>query len=115
MKVIAKVRYLHIAPRKCRLVADLIRGMEVDKAMEQLRFLPKRSAHAFSKLLNSGIASAEHNFNLERNNLYISDIFVDGGPIMKRWKPRAFGRAYPIKKRIIFHFKTEDIQRNSTF
>jgi large subunit ribosomal protein L22 len=80
-------------------VADLIRGMEAEKALHQLRFLPKKSAGAFSKLLNSGIASAEHNFNLLRNNLFISDVFVDGGPTMKRWRPRAFGRAFNIMKR----------------
>lgn len=99
MKVTAKVRHLHIAPRKCRLVANLVRGMEAIKAQNQLKFLPKKSSGAFLKLLNSAIASAEHNFNMMRDNLYISDVFVDGGSTMKRWKPRAFGRAYNIMKR----------------
>lgn len=99
MKVIAKTKFLHIAPRKCRLVADLIRGMKVVEAQNQLKFLPKRSANAFLKLLNSAIASAEHNFNMTKDNLYISNVVVDTGPIMKRWMPRAFGRAAKIRKR----------------
>lgn len=98
MKITCKAKHIHIAPRKCRKVADLMRGMEVVKAQFQLKGLTKRSALPILKLLNSAIASAEHNYNMVKDNLYVSQIFVDGGVKMKRWSPRAFGRAFPIVK-----------------
>lgn len=99
MKIIAKLKHLRMAPRKVRLVADLIRGMDVQEAQKQLKFLNKKAALPLLKLLNSAIANAKHNFNLEKENLYISQILVDGGPSLKRWMPRAMGRATPILKR----------------
>jgi large subunit ribosomal protein L22 len=99
MKVTAKLRYLRIAPRKVRLVADLIRGKTVEQAQTILNFVRKRATRPLLKLLNSAIANAHHNFQLEKNNLYISEIRVDEGPKLKRWRPRARGQAFEIQKK----------------
>lgn len=99
MDVRAKLRHLHIAPRKVRLVIDGIRGLNVSEALSRLDFDNRRAAKPMTKLLNSAIANAEHNFNLERDTLYIKEIRADEGPKFKRWQPRAFGRAYPVLKR----------------
>ncbi len=99
MPVTAKLRYLRIAPRKVRLVADLIRGKTVEEAQTILSFTVKRAAPVLLKLLKSAIASARHNFQLEEGNLYISKITVDEGPKYKRWMPRAKGMASEIQKK----------------
>ena len=99
MEVIAKLRYLRIAPRKVRLVADLVRGKSVEEATHILNFTRKRAAKPILKLLNSAIANASHNFQLKKENLYISKIVVDEGPKLKRWRPRARGVAYEIQKK----------------
>lgn len=99
MKVTTRARFLHIAPRKIRLTADLIRGMTCEEAQNQLKFQKKRAARTLLKILNSACANAEHNFDMVKENLYISDIFVDAGPMLKRWRPRAFGRAFPRTKK----------------
>ncbi|OGD30211.1 50S ribosomal protein L22 [Candidatus Azambacteria bacterium RIFCSPHIGHO2_02_46_12] len=99
MKTIARLRYLNIAPRKVRLVADLIRGKSAKEARRMLSFVVKRSAKPILQLLNSAVANAEHNFQLSKDNLYIAKIFVDGGPMLKRWMPRAMGRASAIQKK----------------
>lgn len=99
MKVKAHLKNLRISPRKVRLVADLIRGLEVSEAKAQLSFLIKRSSLPLLKLLNSAIANAKHNFKLDENNLYIAEIFVNEGPTLKRIMPRAMGRAFQIRKR----------------
>ena len=90
---------LRIAPRKVRQVVALIKGSPVEKAEIQLKFQSKRAALPILKLLKSGIASAVNNFNLSPDNLYISGIFVDEGPMLKRFRPRAFGRAGAIHKK----------------
>lgn len=95
----ARLNYLRISPRKVRLVADLIRGRDVREARSILNFTLKRAARPILKLLNSAIASAKNNFHKEENNLYIKTIKVDEGPALKRWMPRARGRADLIKKR----------------
>jgi large subunit ribosomal protein L22 len=87
------------APRKVRLVADLIRGKSVDNAISQLIFLPKRASTTFTKLINSAVANAKHNFGLNQADLFVKEVRVDGGIVMKRSMPRAFGRSSPIKKR----------------
>jgi len=97
--VTAKLRYLRIAPRKVRLVADLIRGKAVEEAQTILNFTTKRVAPILLKLLKSAIANAKANFQLEEKNLYISKILVDEGPKYKRWMPRARGVASPIQKK----------------
>lgn len=99
VEVVAKLRRLRIAPRKVRLVADLIRGKKVDEAINILTFLNKKAAKPVLKLLKSAIANAEHNFKLKKDNLFISKITVDEGPKFKRWMPRARGRADLILKR----------------
>ncbi len=99
MSVEAKLRYARISPRKFRLVADLVRGCHVREAEEILKFTVKRPAKPMLKLLKSAVANAEHNFNLKKDDLYIAEIRVDGGPIMKRFRPRARGAVFPIHKK----------------
>ncbi len=99
MPVIVKLNYLRITPRKVRLIADLIRKKKVDEAEAILNFVKKKGAEPLLKLLKTAIADARHNFQLEQDNLYISKITVDGGPMHKRWRPRARGAAYKIQKK----------------
>lgn len=99
MEITAKLKNLRRAPRKVRLVANLIKGMDAIQAENELKFSVKDSAKPLLKLLKSAVANAENNFHLEKNNLYISKITVDGGPGLKRWRPRAFGRAAQVIKR----------------
>lgn len=96
----AKLRYLRIAPRKVRLVADLIRGEKVEEAQTILNFTQKRAALPILKLLNQALANAKNrNLKLDKKNIYVSKIFVDGGPSYKRTFPRARGKADIILKR----------------
>lgn len=99
MEVSAKLNRLRMSPRKVRLVAGLIRRMNVKDAETQLEFLNKAAAKPMLKLLQSAIANAKHNHNLDENKLWISHLTVDGGKTLKRWQPRAFGRAGAIRKR----------------
>jgi len=99
MQVTAKLNNLRMSPRKVRLVANLIKGLTAQEAKDQLRFLPKKAALPISRLLDSAVANAKHNFKLDENNLYVCQILVNGGPSLKRWLPRAMGRATPILKR----------------
>ena len=99
MSVVAKLHYLRIAPRKVRLVADLVRGKSVEEAQTILNFTVKKATQPLLKLLNSAIANAKNNFQLEESNLYISRITVDEGPKYKRWRARARGRASEIQKK----------------
>ena len=94
----AKLRYLRIAPRKVRLVADLIRGKTVEEAQTILQYTVKKATQPLFKLLKSAIASAK-NLELEESNLYISKILVEDGPKLKRWRPRARGSADEIQKK----------------
>lgn len=98
-KVSAKLRYARIAPRKMRLLADLVRGTDLDSAKKQLSFADKKGAEPLLKLLKSAESNAKNNFKLEPDNLRIEEIRVDGGPILKRWMPRARGRATMIRRR----------------
>jgi large subunit ribosomal protein L22 len=99
MKVNAKLKNLRISPRKVRLTTDLIKGMEVNDALDQVVANVKRANDPIAKLIKSAMASAENDFGLDRDNLYISDIRVDAGMTLKRWMPRAYGRATQILKR----------------
>lgn len=99
MEVKATARYLRVSPKKVRLVIDVVRGMDVEKALIQLASLRKDAKQYVIKLLNSAVANAEHNHELKRENLYIKKITADGGPILHRWRPRAHGRAGAIRKR----------------
>ncbi len=95
----AVARYIRIAPRKVRLVVDLIRGKQVGEALAILKHTPKAASPVVEKLLKSAIANAEHNYELDPNNLVVGKIFVDQGPTLKRFRPRAMGRASRIHKR----------------
>ena len=95
----AKLNELRMAPRKVRLLIDLIRGLDVEEAKAQLRLSNKNASEPLLKLLNSAIANAEHNHNLDKSTLNVKIATVDEGPMLKRWKPRAFGRATPVRKK----------------
>lgn len=99
MEVRAKAKNIRTSSRKAKLVADLIRGMKVDNAISQLKFVNKKVTNPFMKLLRSAIANAVNNYELEEGNLYIKEIRVDEGRTLKRWMPRARGRATPLRKR----------------
>ena len=98
MEVKVYLRYLNIAPRKTRLVANLIKGMEVERAKAQLLFCKKRAAKPILKLINSAIANARNNLGID-GIFFIKEIRVDQGPMLKRWMPRAFGRATMIQRK----------------
>lgn len=102
MQVQATLGNLRIAPRKVRLIADLIRRKKVEDAEAILQFLRKKAGPAILKLLNSATANAVNNFQLDAKNLYISKITVDEGRKLKRWMPRARGRAAEIQKKTSF-------------
>lgn len=95
----AIARYVRIAPRKVRLVVDLIRGKEVGEAIAILRHTPKASSPVVEKLLRSAIANAENNHQMQADRLYVKEAYVDEGPTLKRFHPRAKGSASPILKR----------------
>ena len=99
MEVAAHLRFARISPQKCRLVADQIRGLPVDKALNILAFIPKKAAEMLKKVLESAIANAEHNDGADVDDLHVTRVFVDQGPTMKRIMPRAKGRANRILKR----------------
>lgn len=98
-QVKAYARFIRMSPRKVRLVADMVRNTPVEQALEQLQFSSKNAALPVAKLINSAIANAIHNFSLNKEDLYIKTLTVDGGPVLKRFKPRAQGRAGAIHKR----------------
>lgn len=100
MIIKAKLSYLHITPRKVRLIADLIKGKSVEKAQKILNFADKKASIPMLKLLNSAIANAKNNFQIENiAELYISKLLVDECPKPKRWRPVSRGRANEIRKR----------------
>jgi len=95
----AQLNHIRIAPRKAQLVVDLIRGKQVGEAIAILRHTPKAASPVIEKLLNSAIANAEHNYQLDVNKLVVTQAYVNQGPTMKRFRPRAMGRASRINKR----------------
>ena len=99
MEVKARLKHLKMSPRKVRLVVDVVRDMEVNKALDQLRFVNKKASRPIEKLMLSCIANAENNYDLSKDNLFVKEIKVTEGPTLHRWMPRAFGRATPIRKR----------------
>ena len=99
MEAKAVLKYTRISPRKVENVLDLIRNKPVDLAMAILKHTPKAACEDLEKLLKSAIANAENNFNMDKNNRYVSECFVCPGPMLKRIRPRAQGRAYRILKR----------------
>ena len=95
----AIARHIRIAPRKARIVIDNIRGKNVNDALAILKFTPKAAAPIITKVVNSAVANAINNYDMDENSLYIAEAFVDSGPILKRMRPRQRGRAFPIHKR----------------
>ena len=99
MQTAAHLKYARIAPRKVKIVCDLIRGKDVNVAKAILMQTPKAASELMLKLLKSACANAENNHELDPENLYVSEAYVNPGPILKRQMPRAQGRMYAIKKR----------------
>jgi len=99
MEVSAKLKNLNFSAQKGRLVANQIRGLHIEKALDTLNFSNLKAAEFFKKVLNSAIANAEHNEGADIDGLYISTVFVDEAPTLKRFKARAKGRGNRILKR----------------
>jgi large subunit ribosomal protein L22 len=99
MQTFSKMRYAHISPQKCRLIADVVRGKQVGLALSTLRFMPKKGAELVLKTLESAVANAEHNHGADIDELKISGIQVDAAPLQKRFAARAKGRGTRIVKR----------------
>jgi len=95
----ASAKYVRVAPRKARLIADQVRGMHIEKARALLAFSPRGAAEDIHKLIDSAAANAENNHDLVGDEMVISSITVDEGPTLRRFRPRALGRATPINKR----------------
>lgn len=99
METRAIAKYVRISPRKVHFICREIRGKQVDEALAFLMFTPKKGARILSDVLKSAIANAENNFEADREKLYVKDSFANEGPRMKRYRPKAKGKAYPIIKR----------------
>ncbi|HOJ71894.1 MAG TPA: 50S ribosomal protein L22 [Syntrophorhabdaceae bacterium] len=100
MEIIAKTRMIRISPTKVRIVADLIKKKNVNEALGMLSFMPQKASFILKKLLNSAIANAKQNKYIDIDSLYVKNIMVDAGPTLKRFLPRAMGRATKIRKRM---------------
>ncbi|GIV91964.1 50S ribosomal protein L22 [Chloroflexus sp.] len=98
MEAKAVTRYVRISPLKVRLVMDVVRGMSVDRALATLRYMPQKAAREVARTIKSAAANAEHNFDMDRESLYIKTIYADQGPVLKRIMPRARGMANRIRK-----------------
>ncbi len=96
---LAQARYVRMTPMKCRRVIDLVRGLPVAEALDILRFAPQAAAEPVGKVVASAVANAEHNKHLNAADLYVAQAYVDEGPTLKRFRPRAQGRAFRIRKR----------------
>ena len=112
----AQLNFLRMTPQKVRLVAGLVRGLEVSRALEQLQFSSKQAALPVKKLIESAIANAKHNHNIKEETLKIETIFVNEGSVLKRWMPRAMGRATPLRKKsshitVILSGEAEEIKK----
>ena len=99
MEARAIAKYVRISPLKVNFICREITGKQVDEALSILKFTPKKGARILEKVLDSAVANAENNLNLDRDNLYVSAAYANEGPRMKRWRPKAKGMAYPIIKR----------------
>lgn len=99
MEAKAVAKYIRVSPLKVGFICNEIRGKQVDEALTILKFTPKKGAKILEDVLNSAVANAENNFNMDRDRLYVSDAYANDGPHMKRWRPKAKGMAYPIIKR----------------
>ncbi|MCI5144315.1 MAG: 50S ribosomal protein L22 [Candidatus Electrothrix sp. AR3] len=99
MEARAVAKYIRISPQKARLVADVVRGKDVESAITTLRFMPKKAAKILRKVLESAVANAEQTETIDVDTLYVKEIQINGGPMLKRFRPRAMGRATKILKR----------------
>ena len=99
MEAVAKVTHVRIAPRKVRVVIDLIRNKSVGEAIGILKNTPKAASPVVEKLLNSAIANAENNHQMDVEKLYVAEVYADQGPTLKRIQARAHGRAFRINKK----------------
>ncbi|MEW6540932.1 MAG: 50S ribosomal protein L22 [Bacillota bacterium] len=99
MEAKAIARYIRLSPDKAREVVGLVRGKSVDEALSILRFTPQRAAGAVAKVIESAAANAEHNNDMDPTRLFVARIYVDQGPSLRRFRPRAYGRANVIKHR----------------
>ena len=99
METRAAAKFIRVSPRKIRLVMDQVRGRKVEEALNILSFAPQKGARILKKLINSAVANAEQNSDVDVDSLYIKRLYADEGPTMKRWRPRAQGRATRINKR----------------
>ena len=99
MAYVAKHRFARIAPRKARLIMDLVRGRDVDDAISMLKFAKQRASGMVEKVIRSAVANANEQDTAPRNTLYVAKAWADPGPIIKRFQPKDRGKAYPIKKR----------------
>lgn len=100
MEVVSKTKFVRISPRKLRLVSDLVRGQMVSSAINTLKFSPRRGSKILYKTLMSAVSNAENKGSMDLDNLYIKKVWVDEGPTMKRYLPRAQGRATILRKRM---------------
>ncbi len=98
METKAQAKYIRIAPRKVQVIVPAIKGKKVEEAISILQFMPRKGARILQKVLHSAVANAEQN-KVDIDTLVVKTILVDGGPTLKRFMPRAMGRAYPILKR----------------
>jgi large subunit ribosomal protein L22 len=99
MEARAVAKYIRVSPRKVRLIMDELRGKKVEEALNVLTFAPQKSARLIKKLINSAVANAEENSQIDVDTLYIKRLYADEGPTLKRFRPRAMGRASRIRKR----------------
>ena len=98
MEARAVAKYIRMSPRKARLVVDQIRGRSAQEAMAILQLTPNKPAEPIYKVLHSAVANAENNFEMNKDNLYVAQVLIDQGPVLKRFRPRARGMASKIRK-----------------
>jgi len=99
MEIMAKAKFVRIPPRKARYVADMVRGSKAGDALNMLKFTPRNGARIISKVVASAVANASQRADVDVDTLFVKRIFVDEGPVLKRWRPRAMGRATRILKK----------------
>ena len=100
METRAVARFVRISPQKIRLVMDQVRGKKIQEALNMLSFAPQKGASMLKKLINSAVANVQQDSNIDVDSLYIKRVYADEGPTLKRWRPRAQGRATRIRKRV---------------
>jgi large subunit ribosomal protein L22 len=100
MEIVAKTKMIRISPRKVRIVGDLIKKKNINEASGMLTYMPQKASFILKKLLDSAIANAKQKKYVDIDNLYVKNVIVDGGPVLKRFLPRAMGRATKLRKRI---------------